>query len=265
MKPILFQIGPLIVFSYGFFYLLGTLLGIWVARSLMKRAGSHSIRVDWIIGISLAMGFIGMRVMHLWIYRSGEIHRVYQDFLLKGGMYYGGLIWATLTLFGLTFVFLPRPWVVIDSVFAGIASGHAFGRLGCFFAGCCWGSPTELPWGVTFTSPIAHETAGTPLYIKLHPVQLYEAGLEGILAFVLIKLARKGALGTGQILGGYLLGYGVIRFVTEFLRGVPKRPIFGPLDVNHGISLLLIAVGLILFLFRRHQIGTETGFTTVEK
>ena len=67
---------------------------------------------------------------------------------------------------------------VLDVVAAPVALGHAIGRLGCFAAGCCYGKPTSLPWGVTFTNPFAERISGTPLNVSLHPTQLYESAAE---------------------------------------------------------------------------------------
>jgi hypothetical protein len=67
------------------------------------------------------------------------------------------------------------PLPTADVFAPGIALGHGIGRLGCFAAGCCWGVPTKLPWGVTFTNPLFHDLVGVPLDIKLHPTQLYES------------------------------------------------------------------------------------------
>ena len=69
----------------------------------------------------------------------------------------------------------------------GIALGHVVGRFGCLFAGCCYGKPTTLPWGITFTDPFAADNVGTPLGVPLHPTQLYEAGAE-----LLILIAPAG-------------------------------------------------------------------------
>jgi phosphatidylglycerol:prolipoprotein diacylglycerol transferase len=95
--------------------------------------------------------------------------------LRSGGVFYGGLIAASLTcIYQLRKHKLPL-WTSGDLFAPGIALGYMVGRLGCFAAGCCYGKPTQVAWAVTFTDPAAALNVGTPLNVPLHPTQLYEA------------------------------------------------------------------------------------------
>jgi phosphatidylglycerol:prolipoprotein diacylglycerol transferase len=108
-------------------------------------------------------------------------------------------------------------------------------------AGCCYGKPTTLPWGVTFTNEAAERLVGTPLDIPLHPTQLYEAGVELINFAILIWLGRRQSF-RGQIIGAYLFLYGVERGTIEFFRGDPGRTLM----FHNSISLMqLVSVDLI--------------------
>ncbi len=108
-------------------------------------------------------------------------------------------------------------------VFApGLALGHAFGRVGCFAAGCCWGKPTHVPWAVTFHNPLANEIVGTPLGVPLHPTQLYEMVVELANCLFLVWLLRRKKF-EGEIIGTYMIIYGVARYFIEFFRGDPGR------------------------------------------
>ena len=250
MRPILFEIGPVVVYAYGTLYLLGLFLGLWLARRYMIRQGLSPNRVDIALGATIFTAFIGMRVLHIWLYPNPKEALTWQEFLLRGGMYYGGFLAGLLVLVGVSFLLFRRVAPILDAVVIGIAAGHALGRIGCFLAGCCYGRPTDLPWGVIFTNRIAHISAGTPLGIRLHPVQIYESALEGLLALFLIYLARTAWLGTGALFATYLLGYGTIRFGLEFLRGVPKRIVWDGLDVNHVISLGFIFGGALIWIWK---------------
>ena len=96
----------------------------------------------------------------------------------SGGVFYGGLILAVgVALWYIRRIGLPL-WTTCDVFAPGIALGHVVGRLGCLFAGCCFGKPTIVPWAITFTDPFANANVGTPLNVPLHPTQLYEAGAE---------------------------------------------------------------------------------------
>jgi len=123
-----------------------------------------------------------------------------------------------------------------------LALGHAIGRLGCFVAGCCYGKPTSLPWGVTFTNPVAERIAGTPLGIPLHPTQLYESAAE-FLNFALLWWLSTRQKFTGQIFGAFFMLYGIERGTIEFFRGDPGRTMM----FHDTVSLMqIVSVGLIL-------------------
>src|SRR5262249_56008945 len=109
-----------------------------------------------------------------------------------GGGFDGGLIvGVAVALWYIRKVGLPL-WTTCDVFAPGIALGHVVGRLGCLFAGCCYGKPTTRPWGITFTDPFAAANVGTPLNVPLHPTQLYEAGAELLILIVLLVTERKG-------------------------------------------------------------------------
>ena len=116
--------------------------------------------------------------------------------------------------------------------------------MGCFAAGCCYGIPTELPWGVTFTDSYSGTLVGVPLNIALHPTQLYSvAGNLSIFAFLLWFYPRKQF--DGQVFWGYALTYGVFRFVVEFWRGDPRGAIFGgTLSTSQFVAILMVTVAL---------------------
>ena len=104
----------------------------------------------------------------------------------------------------------------------GIALGHVTGRLGCFAAGCCYGRPTDVPWGVIFTDPLAAANVGTPLGIRLHPTQLYEAGAELLILAFLLATERRGRPFPGRTFWLYMFLYAVSRYVIEIYRGDPR-------------------------------------------
>ena len=82
---------------------------------------------------------------------------------------------------------------------------HVTGRLGCFAAGCCYGKPTDVPWAVVFTNPLAAANVGTPLGIPLHPTQLYEAGAELLILILLLVTERRGKLFAGRTFWSYMM------------------------------------------------------------
>jgi phosphatidylglycerol:prolipoprotein diacylglycerol transferase len=130
----------------------------------------------------------------------------------------------------------------LDTCAAALPIGHAIGRVGCFFAGCCYGKPTTEPWAVTFTNPTAAQLAGTPLGVHLHPTQLYEASLE-FLNFLFLMWLGKRQRFVGQIFGAYLMLYGTERGIIEFFRGDPGRSMM----FHDSVSLMqLVSAALII-------------------
>lgn len=135
-------------------------------------------------------------------------------------------------------------------VFApGIALGHAIGRVGCFAAGCCWGKPTTLPWGITFTNPLAAQLVGTPLGVPLHPTQLYEMVLEIANFFLLVWLLGRKRF-NGEVIGTYMFVYGVARYFLDLLRDHPERDgaLHGVMSTAQLLSIGLVIAGGLLWL-----------------
>jgi len=137
-------------------------------------------------------------------------------------------------------------WTTCDVFAPGIALGHVIGRMGCFLAGCCWGKPTTMPWGVVFTDQFAHANVGTPLNERLHPTQLYESGAEFVILLGLLWFEKKGRSFPGRTFWSYMLVYAISRFVIEFFRGDPRGVVFGVLSTSQFISIILVPLSLVM-------------------
>jgi phosphatidylglycerol:prolipoprotein diacylglycerol transferase len=166
--------------------------------------------------------------------------------LRAAGVFQTGLLLSLLTA-----VWYMRsqglPVLTTADVFApGLAAGHAIGRIGCFAAGCCWGTVCERPWAVTFIHPAAEEISGVPLNVPLHPTQLYEAGAEALIALFLLWYIRRMPR-PGSVLGAYLMLYSVARFVVEFFRNHEQSLVAG-LSLTQWISAGLFIAGLMLLM-----------------
>ena len=167
-------------------------------------------------------------------------------------MFYGGLILAVaVALFYIRRVRLPL-WTTTDVFAPGIALGHVVGRFGCFFAGCCWGKPTTVPWAITFHNPFAALNTGTPLDVPLHPTQLYEAGAEALILAILLFTESRGRRYPGRTFWLYMLLYAISRFIIEFYRGDPRGTVW-VFSTSQFISVLLapLAIGMLVYLSRR--------------
>ena len=132
-------------------------------------------------------------------------------------------------------------WTVADVLAPSIALGHAIGRIGCLMNGCCYGRPTQLPWGICF--PPDHATAGVPV----HPTQIYEAVLNFGIYLFLARCYRARKF-PGQIFALYLIFYALIRLFVEVFRGdYPIRYLGGVATPAQLLSVAILALGLVLF------------------
>ena len=131
-------------------------------------------------------------------------------------------------------------WETADLLAPSLALGQVFGRLGCLAAGCCYGSPTQVPWAVTFS----HPDCLAPIGIALHPTQLYESGAALALFFFLILLRGKKFF-AGQLIVAYLFFSGWARWLIEFLRGDYRGNLLG----GGWSDTQYLSGGIILFLW----------------
>lgn len=253
MLPKLFSIGSFSLPTYGVLVALAFLAALWLVGRLAKREG---LKRDTVInlGVYCALaGIVGAKVLMIALdtsYRAHPMEIFSLSTLQSAGIFYGGFIAA---LF-MAYFYMRRmglPVLRTADIFApGVAAGHAIGRLGCFAAGCCWGRPTTLPWGVTFTSPDA-QNVGVPLGIRLHPTQLYESLAEFLIAAILYRLAAR-AHKPGSVIGLYLVLYGLARLIVEFFRAHDEsNPLGLSLSLEQWISVLLAMIGMYLVLGRR--------------
>ena len=254
MYPELFSIGPVTVYSYGVLLAVSYLFGLWLAMRRAKRWGLDPNRVlDLGIYIIIA-ALVGAKLLLL-VVDFEQFSRSTADFLSlarSGGIFYGGLILAVVVAFGYIARHRMPLWTTCDVFAPGIALGHVTGRLGCLAAGCCYGRPTDLPWGLTFTNPLAAANVGTPLGITLHPTQMYEAGAELLILGFLLATERRGRPFGGRTFWSYMFLYAVSRYIVEIYRGDPRGMVFDAFSTSQFISLLLapLSVGMIVWLSR---------------
>jgi phosphatidylglycerol:prolipoprotein diacylglycerol transferase len=254
MHPILFSVGPVTVYTYGVLLAAAYLIGLQLAMVRARNHGLDSARVldlgVWIIISAL----LGAKLMLL-IVDFNDFWTNPRELLSlarSGGVFYGGLILAV----GVSLWYIRRQglplWTTCDMFAPGIALGHVIGRLGCLMAGCCYGTRTDLPWGITFTDPVATANVGTPLNDTLHPTQIYEAGAELIILGFLLSTETRGRRFPGRTFWGYLALYAISRFFIEFFRGDPRGMVFG-VSTSQFVSLLILplSIGMLFWLGRR--------------
>jgi phosphatidylglycerol:prolipoprotein diacylglycerol transferase len=253
MHPILFEIGGFPVFTYGVLLAAAYLLGLQFAIVRGRQRGLDPNRTMdlgiWII-ISALVGAKLLLLIVEWDTFTRDWHELF-TLARSGGVFYGGLIAAVVVaLWYLRRHRMPM-WTVTDAFAPGIALGHVIGRLGCLFAGCCFGRQTDVPWAITFHNEYAAQNVGTPLNVPLHPTQLYEAGAELLILILLLVTEKKGRPFPGRTFWGYMFLYGISRFIIEFYRG-DARGLVGTLSTSQFVSVLIVPLSLImLYLLSR--------------
>jgi phosphatidylglycerol---prolipoprotein diacylglyceryl transferase len=264
MYPELFRIGNFPINTYGVFLALAFLCAILITVKLAARDGLPREKIYDLCLWMLLSSLVGSKILMLFTepeYRDHPLQLLSLDFLRSGGVFYGGLIGAILTGYFLMRRYNLPWWKTADACAPGIAIGNFFGRQGCFAAGCCWGKPTTLPWGVKFTE-LGHEITGVPTDVPLHPTQLYES-FAMLAVFCFLLWLHKRRRFSGQVILFYALLYSVIRFAIEFLRDDPRGDLFGlttltGLSTSQIISLIVGAVALVLLIVRWRK-AAETG------
>lgn len=263
MYPILFEIAGFPVYTYGVLLAAAYLLGLQLALVRARARGLDGNRVMdlgiWIIISALIGAKLLLLIVDFDTFRQdpGELLTL----MRSGGVFYGGLIAAV----GVAIWYLRHHrmhvWGVADAFAPGIALGHVIGRMGCFFAGCCFGRATAVPWAITFRNEYAAQNVGTPLNIPLHPTQLYEAGAELIILGLLLVFERKGRPFAGRTFWGYMLLYGITRFIIEFYRG-DARGMVGDLSTSQFVSVILVPLSIVMLVILSRRSSPEPRAAT---
>ncbi len=250
IDPVIFKIGPFQLRWYGLMYLISFLASLFLCRYQLKERGREDLYP--FLENLLFYSFIGLVVGA----RLGFCFFYYPDYFLshpeeiiaiwKGGMsFHGGAIGAIIT--GYTYIKIKKQsflyWA--DLVVVTAPLGLFFGRIGNFINGEIFGKPTTLPWGIIFPE-------GGP--VPRHPVQLYEALVTGLFLFLLLWKLRNKPWKEGTKLALFLILYGILRFLFEFLRepGQSFSLLFGWMTMGQVLCLLMMVLGLgFLFYLRR--------------
>jgi phosphatidylglycerol:prolipoprotein diacylglycerol transferase len=254
MHPILFEIRGFPVYTYGVMLAAAYLLGLQFALRRARSLGLDPNRVMdlgiWII-VSALVGAKLLLLVVEWDTYGRSLSDV-MTLVRSAGVFYGGLIVAVLVAMWYMWRHRMPLWSVADVFAPGIALGHVIGRLGCFFAGCCFGRPTDVPWAVTFTSEYAARNVGTTINIPIHPTQLYEAGAELVILGFLLAFERRGRAFPGRTFWSYMLLYAISRFIIEIYRGDP-RGAMGMFSTSQIISIAMVpvSIAMLLYLSRR--------------
>ncbi len=266
LDPVAFSAGPITIYWYGISYVVGALLTGVVMYRTQKRWGLN-ISVDDLMMVVFAVVFglvIGARVFYVVFYGGTYyLENPLEIFMTNhGGMSFhgglvGGIVGGVLACRSLRL----SAGTVADLAAIGVPLALCLGRCANFVNGELWGKETDLPWGVVF--------GGSAGDVPRHPSQLYEAFLEGIVLFAVLQLMsrRKPLLPQGTFMGTFILGYGIVRFLVEFVR-VPDVQLGyilgGVITMGQILSLPLIVIGAGLVIAAHRLARPQQDYIVVE-
>jgi len=246
MHPVLFHIGHFKLYTYGLFVALGFMSAVWVSQKLAKDRGIDPDIITDIFFVILLSALLGARFLYIFINFDSYASNLIDIFKIWNGglVFFGGFIASVIA----TAVYLKikkiHIWKIADILAPGVALGHALGRMGCFFAGCCYGRECHLPFAVKFTNP---ETLA-PMGVYLHPTQIYSVFSNLFLFFILLVLLKIKKF-NGMVFLSYIMLYSLFRSIIEFFRGDFRGDfIFPAVSMSQGIGLMVSITALILLI-----------------
>ena len=244
IDPVIFSIGVVKVRWYGLMYVIGFLLGWWLARvrankswSVIKPSQVDDLIFYAMLGVIIG-GRLGYSVFYGWQQLTSDPLYIFK--ITEGGMsFHGGLAGVMIAMWLFSRRIERRFWDVADFITPLVPLGLGFGRIGNFINGELWGKPTTVPWSFNING------------VGVHPSQLYEALLEGFVLFAILWLYSAKQRPYMAISGMFLLFYGLFRFCVEFYR-VPDAHLsylaLGWVTMGQVLSFPMIVAGAIMLV-----------------
>lgn len=247
MHPLLFQLGIFKLHTYGLMIVIGFLTGLHLIQRQAQKEGIDPNKIVDLSFWALGLGLLGGRIIYIFTRLDYFAQRPLEIFYFwEGGLvFYGGFLGGLFAFWHFGKKFKLPLLKTIDLGVPSLAIAHFFGRIGCFFAGCCYGRPAshDLPWAVIFP-PESLAQAGVPL----HPAQLYDA-LNALIVFSILMWVQKHKKFGGQVLLVYMMLYSIGRSIVETYRGDSIRGfvIEGWLSTSQFISIFVFIAAIILW------------------
>lgn len=254
MYPILFQFGPITIYSFGAFMALAALTAAWVVHSELKRRGYNSELASSFVFAAALGGLVGARLLFI-VEEWNNFLAAPLNYILTGAgfTWYGGLLGGTVAV---SWVARKNkiPWLIgADIAAPALAIAYGVGRIGCHVAGDGdWGAVTDVPWGVAYTNAIigwVDPLTGIPYPpgVRVHPTPIYEF-IEALVVFAALWSLRAKGYAPGTIAWLYMILAGLARFLVEFWRINP--PLALGFSEAQWFSLALVALGLAMLMRR---------------
>ena len=256
----LFSIGPVTVHGYGLMIGLGFVVAIWVGCLLAQK---QNLSVDHFTNIAIwtiVIGFLGGKLLYVIVNFKHFIEAPMAVLGSEGFVVYGGIITGVLTIIAYCRIKKLSTMDYLDLMVMAASLNQAFGRVGCFLAGCCYGRRTDSAIGVIFP-----EGCIAPAGVKLHPTQLYMAAGDLLIFLILFYISQsKKSFPKGFLCGAYLMLYSIGRFLIEFVRDDAERGYVGVLSTSQFIAIwIAIAAAVFMYILQKQsKVNTENAEDT---
>ena len=255
MHPVLFHIGPILIPSYGVLGAVGVLFALALALRTASLAGVSANQLWNVSILALFASIAGSRLVLVVL--NWTIVRSHPAWLLSLAMIHHPLLTAIGIVIALA---VAVPYALMqklplrntaDALAAPLALGLAFEQIGALLSGTGFGTPSTVPWAITYTHPLAARWSGAPLLVPVHPTQAY-AALAFFLIAVCLWIALPRRRQPGDIAGIFLLSTGVAVYFTEFFRSSEGRGAIlqGFIDAPQIVAIAFVLSGAILL--RQH-------------
>lgn len=249
MKNELFSIGPITIYGYGLMIGIGVIAAYCTAEYRAKKLKLDPEKIFGLVIWCLIFGYLGSKILFCFTVMDQILadpsYILYS--LRNGWVVYGGLIGGILGGYLYCRYKKINFMSYFDLALPSVALAQAFGRIGCFLAGCCYGKETTSPIGITFTN-----SAYAPNGVPLIPTQLISSALDFLNFFALVYLSKK-KKAEGQVGGLYLIFYSVGRFILEFFRGDAERGSVGSLSTSQFIAIFSLMAGIVIVVFSQRM------------
>lgn len=251
-QRVLFEFGFLTVYWYGLCMALAVMAAFFVVRKHYVKHGGAEKELSNLLVYLVLGGFVGARLFHVFVFQW-DYYQYHPNEIIK--IWEGGIAIQGALLFGAVVLLLyakvkkTKFFKLTDTISLGLPLGQAIGRIGNFFNQELYGFPTQLPWGIYIEEE--YRIAEFETYTHFHPTFFYESILNVLLFVLLLIIARKKHM-RGILTAGYLIGYGVIRFIVDFIR-IDPMPFIGPFRFSQAVSIILVLVGAVILVWAKQR------------
>jgi phosphatidylglycerol:prolipoprotein diacylglycerol transferase len=251
LYPRLFQFGHIAIPTYGVLAAIALIATLALSMQTARRLALDPNKIWNLSLIGIFTTLLASRLLLILVHpRDFLAHPFWMLGLVtirSRGIFYGAVLLAICACLGYIFATRLPLRRTLDCLAPAIALGIAINSLGAFAAGSEYGSPTNKPWGVVYKHALATLWSGTPLGVRLHPVQVYEA-LATFALFVLLWswLARRAR--DGDLAATFLFAYGIILYFLDFHRGNRSFVFHGAITRTQAIAVVLVLAGSALWI-----------------